>query len=140
MYAHGHYDLWLDNHVVLARIKGQWNEDMAKQFSQALKDISAPLTQGAWAHIVYLDDWELGTPDIEPVIKDLAIWAIQHGLKRSAQVYSPNMLKQYQMDRMVQQAAGEFERRIFSEEEHAFSWLKDEGFSVKREHLLPISA
>ena len=83
MHAHGHYDLWLDNQVVLARIKGQWNEDMSKQFSQALKDISAPLTQGAWAHIVYLDDWELGTPDIEPVIKDLAIWAIQHGLKRS---------------------------------------------------------
>lgn len=140
MKAHGHFDLWLDNNVVLARAKGQWNEEMAQVFSSEFKRISAPLIHKNWAHIVYLDDWELGTPDLEPIIIDLVTWLIEHNLKRTAQVYSPNMLKKFQMDRMVKETLGEFQRHVFPTEEEAFAWLQQEGYSVGRELLYPMSA
>lgn len=140
MNAHGHFDLWVDNNVILARAKGQWNEEMAQVFSSEFKRISQPLILQNWAHIVYLDDWELGTPDLEPIIIDLVTWLIEHNLKRTAQVYSPNMLKTFQMDRMVKETLGEFERRIFPTEEEAFAWLQQEDYSVNRQLLYPLSA
>lgn len=140
MDAHGHYDLWLDNHVVLARIKGQWNDIMARQYAESFKEIVQPLIQESWAHIVYLDDWDLGTPEVEPIITELVEWVIRHGLKRTAQVYSPSMLKKFQMDRMVKETIGEFERHVFPKEAPAFEWLYNQGYPVTRELLYPLSA
>jgi len=140
MYAHGHFDMWIDNRVLLARLKGQWNEEMAKVFSQNMKELAATFEGKKWAHIVYLDDWELGTPEFEPIINELVAWVIDHGLVRTAQVYSPNMLKKYQLDRMISEKIGEFERRVYPEELAAFSWLASEGFPVKNEVLIQKSA
>ena len=137
MYAHGHYDLWRDNTVVLARIKGQWNDDMARQFAAAFTEITKPLISHDWAHISYLDEWELATPEVEPIITTLAEFFIANGLKRIAQVYNPNTLKAFQMGRMIRTSIGAFQLRAFPEEGEAFSWLKAEGFSVTRESLLP---
>lgn len=140
MHAHGHFDMWLDNNVVLARLRGQWNDDMAILYSQKFKQICQPLLGQDWAHIVYLDDWELGTPEFESIIIELVSWVVEHGLKRTAQVYSPSMLKQYQMDRMVKETIGDFQRQVFANEEAAFAWLSTEGYPVNREVLYPISA
>lgn len=139
MHAHGHFDMWLDNNVVLARLRGQWNDGMATLYSQKFKEICQPLMGQDWAHIVYLDDWELGTPEFESIIIDLVSWVIEHGLKRTAQVYSPSMLKQFQMDRMVSETIGDFQRQVFANDADAFAWLNEEGYSVKREMLYPIS-
>jgi len=140
MEAHGHFDIWLDNQVVLARLKGSWNQEMAKLYAEQFKQAAQPLIHSDWAHIVYLDDWELGTPEFEQVITELVAWVIEHGLKRTAQVYSPSMLKQYQMDRLVKSSMGEFERRVFRHESEAFDWLSRQGYAVKREQLQPMSA
>lgn len=140
MHAHGHFDMWIDNHVLLARLKGQWNEEMATFYSKTMKDLAAQFQKQNWAHIVYLDDWELGTPEFEPIINELVEWVINHGLVRTAQVYSPNMLKKFQMDRMVKERVGDFERRIYPDELSAFSWLASEGFPVQNEILMRKSA
>lgn len=140
MKAHGHFDIWVDNRVVLARIKGQWNEDMAKIYADQFMSICAPLTSQNWAHIVYLDDWELGTPELEPIVIELVTWLLERNLKRTAQVYSPSMLKKFQMDRMVQESINDFERQTFATESEAFTWLENEGFPVSQKNLLPISA
>ena len=140
MDAHGHFDIWIDNHVVLARIKGQWNEEMALVYANHFKTVCEPLLANDWAHIVYLDDWELGTPELEPIVINLVTWLIERNLKRTAQVYSPNMLKKFQMDRMVKETFGDFQRQVFSKETDAFAWLQKEGYSVDKERLFPLSA
>ena len=140
MKAHGHFDIWVDNDVVLARIKGQWNEEMALIYADHFKKVCSPLLTHNWAHIVYLDDWELGTPELEPIVIDLVTWLIERNLKRTAQVYSPNMLKKFQMDRMVKETFGDFERQVFSKEVDAFTWLQQEGYAVNRQELFPLSA
>ena len=103
---------------------------MAQQYAAAFRQAGQSMPNRPWGHIVYLDDWELGTPDIEPVIVELVGWAIENSLTRSAQVYSPSMLKKYQLDRMIAESLGEFERRTFKDESSAFDWLKHEGFGV----------
>jgi len=136
MYAHGHFQIWTDQDVLLAKAKGQWNLEMAKQYADAFQQIANSMPNHPWGHIVYLDDWELGTPDIEPIIVELVGWAIENGLTRSAQVYSPSMLKKYQLDRMIAESLGPFERRTFRDEPTAFEWLRSEGFGVSDERLL----
>ncbi len=140
MIAHGHFDMWIDNRVILARLKGQWNEEMALLYAKSFKQMAKPFVGEDWAHIVYLDDWELGTPEFETIIIELVTWVIEHGLTRTAQVYSPNMLKKFQMDRMVKETVGRFERQVFADENEAFTWLNQEGFPVLREALVPLCA
>lgn len=135
MEAHGHFDIWRDNTVILARLKGQWNSEMAQTYANDFKALAEPLLNQDWAHIVYLDDWELGTPEFEAVILELVQWVIEHGLKRTAQVYSPSMLKQFQMDRMVKETQGEFVRQVFANEQQAFAWLEAEGYPVENAQL-----
>lgn len=135
MHAHGHFDMWLDNQVVFARLRGQWNDDMAILYSQRFKEICQPLIGQNWAHIVYLDDWELGTPEFEAIIIELVGWVIEHGLRRTAQVYSPSMIKQFQMDSMVKETIGAFQRQVFNNEIEAFAWLNEEGYPVSEEKL-----
>ena len=140
MHAHGDFDMWIDNQVLLARIKGQWNGEMAGHYSRRMKELAQDFNGQAWAHIVYLDDWELGTPDLEPVINELVGWVIEHGLTRTAQVFKASMLKKSQMDRMVKERVGEFERRAFATEDEAFCWLEEEGYSVEHPVLILKSA
>jgi hypothetical protein len=140
MEAHGHFDIWVDNKVVLARLRGSWNQEMAQRYADDFKQVAQPFINGRWAHIVYLDDWELGTPEFESVIAELVTWVIDNGLKRTAQVYSPSMLKQYQMDKLVKESINDFERRVFREESEAFEWLSHEGYPVQRALLHPMSA
>ncbi|NVK37558.1 MAG: hypothetical protein HWE18_06515 [Gammaproteobacteria bacterium] len=135
MEAHGHFDIWRDNTVILARLKGQWNSEMAQTYANDFKALAEPLLNQDWAHIVYLDDWELGTPEFEAVILELVQWVIEHGLKRTAQVYSPSMLKQFQMDRMVKETQGDFVRQVFANEQQAFAWLEAEGYPVENAQL-----
>ena len=53
----------------------------------------------------------------------------QEGEKRVA--LTPNMVKRYQMDRMVIEKSDGFERRIFPEQQAAFAWLASLGFHTK---------
>ena len=140
MNAHGDFDMWTDQHVLLAHLEGQWNAETALSYSQQMKDMAVGFQGQPWAHIVYLDDWELGTPDIEAVINELVGWVVGNGLIRTAQVYSPSMIKKAQMDRMVKERVGEFERRVFTTETEAFNWLDQEGFPVLQQRLIKKSA
>ena len=136
MRAHGHFDMWIDHQVLLAHLKGQWNLETRLAYSHKMQELGALFQGQPWAHIVYLDDWELCTPDLEPVINELVAWVIDHGLIRTAQIYSPSMIKQSQIDRMVKEKHGDFERQVFSNEQDGFSWLAEQGFTVEQSILL----
>lgn len=129
------FTLWTEQRVLMAVLRGGWNERTALDFADAFKQTAKPLLGQPWAHIVYLDDWELGVPEIEPIVRGLVSWCIDNGLRHAAQVYSPNMVKQYQLDKMVSDRielspAEHFEKRVYSDELAAFAWLAELGFST----------
>ncbi len=124
------FTLWRDQRVVLARISGSWNTLTAEDYAAELKRVAKDLRGQTWAHINFLDNWQLGVPEIEPVIQDLVRWCVSHDLRYSAHVYGANMLKQYQLDRMIKDHKGRFERRIFTQPQDAFVWLASMGFNT----------
>lgn len=128
--------LWREQRVILARINGSWNRFTAEDFSSEFKVLAMPLTHDDWAHIVYLDNWELGAPDIEPVVKELVSWCLHHGLRYAAQVYCLNMVKQYQLERMVIDSNELFEKRVYPNQQDAFAWLASVGFATECQNLL----
>ncbi|HAT41050.1 MAG TPA: hypothetical protein DCS87_04900 [Rheinheimera sp.] len=124
------FSAWVEQRVLLTVVRGPWSDRTAMDYCDAFKTAAKPLLGADWAHIVYLDDWELGSPDIEPIIRGLATWAVSNRLRYFAQVYSPNMVKQYQLNRMLVSDLGTCEKRTFALEADAFAWLTEVGFGT----------
>lgn len=135
MDAHGNFDIWLDNRVLLTRVYEQSNIEFAIEYVEAFQKIAQPLIQGEWAHIAYLDSWGLAPPETERSILQLGAWAGPRGLKRVALVFAPNKLKAFQLERMIPNNIPGFERRFFSNEAEAFAWLEHEGYPVNHASL-----
>lgn len=123
--------LWCEQRVILAVVNGSWDRRTAEEYSAAFKQLATPLAGADWAHIVYLDQWELGVPAIEPVIQELVQWCIQHKLRCAAQIYCPHMVKKYQLERMIIDHTGVFEKRVYPTQHEAFQWLAAEGFDIE---------
>jgi len=123
---HGECDVWRNDTILFARLKGTWNREAAESFSQTFKQEASPLIDKPWGHLVYLDDWDLCSPDMFPVIESLVKWCIDNNLKRAAQVYTPSAMKKQFVDKMVVEELGEFKRASFDCEKEALAWLVDE--------------
>ncbi len=122
------FKLWREQQVIMAIANGSWDRRTAEEFSAEFIRLAQPLSQAPWAHLVYLDNWQLGVPEIEPVIKNLVQWCISHKLSYAAQIYCPHMVKQYQLERMIIDSTEVFERRVYPTQEAAFAWLAEKGF------------
>ena len=127
------FKLWREHQVLLAVVNGSWNQQTAEKFSLEFMKTATPLLQAPWAHIVYLDQWELGVPEIEPVIQQLIDWSVRHNLRFAAQVYCPHMVKKYQLERMTTLKSPLFEKRTYPTQQAAFDWLAEEGFRVEQQ-------
>lgn len=127
---HGDYKIWTKNNMLYAELSGAWNQEAAENFEadfmKAAKHLPAP-----WAHIAYLNDWELCSPDTFPVIARLVEWCIQHDLTRAANIFSPSSLKEGFLNKMVVDEQDSFKRIVFDNEEDAVEWLKNEGFKAE---------
>lgn len=126
----GKFKIWRDNRVLLSVVSGAWDMSEAVLYSSELKKQAEPLIGQPWAHMVLLDDWVLGTPDIEPIIGTLADWCHQNQLLKIAHVYAKNMLKSYQLDKMVEEKKGIWVRKRFDSQQEAFDWMEHQGFAV----------
>lgn len=135
MVALNPFQLWTENNVLLACISGSWDERIASDYRKAFKHEASQFKGRPWAHIVYLDDWQLGTPEIEPIIQDLVTWCLHNGLVLTAQVYCPHSVKRYQLDKMIIEKTLTFKRRVYTEEQSAFNWLAEQGFAVENASL-----
>jgi hypothetical protein len=134
---HGDFDIEVSGNVVCATLSGSWNSQTAEEFSRQLIIQASPLKGGSWGHLVLLEGWDLGVPEIVPVIEELVTWCIEHGLTRAAQVYSSSMIKQYQLNEMVVEKFGEFQRNSFENQHEAESWLAASGFHLDAAYPKP---
>jgi len=133
--GHGSFDMWVDNQVLLARIDGAWNEEETRAYFKKMKQLTKEVIKQPWAQIVYLNDWELGTPENEQLTMELIQWSTEHNLKKTATVYSPHLIKQLQIERLKSNSINNTDYRSFQLETEAFAWLKSEGYAVNHPHL-----
>jgi len=126
---HGHYYLWRERNVIYAELHGTWNQIAAENFEQEFKHLASSI-ESPWAHLVYLNDWELCGPEMFPIITRLVDWCINHGLTKAANVFSQSALKENFVNKMVVQEEGDFIRSVFDNETDAIAWLNSEGFAV----------
>ncbi len=137
MIGHGSFDIKVDNQVCLSRINGAWNKEEARLYCTKLKDSLKELIKQPWAMIVYLNDWELGTPETEQISNELVQWCMEHDLRKIVTVYSPNLIKNLQIERLTIKSIGAVDFRCFAQEKEAFAWLKSEGYVVNHSHFTP---
>lgn len=126
----GHFTVRQDNQVIFTYAAGGWDVITARDYCSCVRDTVKKLYHEPWAHILLLDDWILGTPEVEPIILDLAHWAMAHKLVCTAKVYQENMLKQYQLDKMNPVSSPTYRQQEFTEQQAALDWLASEGFNV----------
>lgn len=127
---HGNFNVDVSGTILRAYISGSWNAETAQTYAAEIKSKAQPLLGSTWGHLVILEDWDLGVPEIQVIIEQLVSWCIENGLTRAAQVYSPSMVKQYQLNKMVLEEMDGFQRNSFTNEASAIAWLAAEGFSL----------
>lgn len=133
---HGSFKLSVSNNIVIARLSGSWNKECAEDFAINFKIKVRPLLGKPWGHLFFLDNWDLGVPEILPIVTNLVTWCIENGLEKSAQVYNDSMIKKYSLDQMVVKQKRGFERQVFAEPDKAMIWLSQYGFIVD-ENIIP---
>ncbi len=136
MAPYSKFTLWREQRIILANASGSWNRFTAEDYASQFKALAMPLAGEDWAHIAYLDNWQLGAPEIEPIIKDLMRWGLNNDLRYTALVYCPNMVKQYQLDRMIIESNSIFEKRVYPNQQDALAWLAGLGFGSQCQNLL----
>lgn len=127
----GDFEIWRNDNVLNASITGLWNATVANNYRKEFLKQAFVLTHSPWAHIVYLDNWVLGTPEIEPIIQSLVQWCNNNNLACAANVYSRNMLKEYQLNKMLVSDENKFVLQHFYELDEAIQWLQTESFDVR---------
>lgn len=126
--AHGEFEIWVLENTLYAELKGTWNEEAALQF-EAEFVLAAKNLGDNWAHLVYLNDWELCDASMFPIIERLVNWCIENGLKRAANVYCQSSIKESFVNKMVVEQQGGFVRKVFDNDADAKAWLTEEGYS-----------
>lgn len=129
-HSHGEYRLWCEETTLYAELSGMWNEETALTFERDLMELSKSLPD-EWGHLVYLNDWQLCTPEMFSIVERLVSWCIENGLKRAANVYEPSGIKEAIVNKMVVQSDGEFKRAVFDNPQDAALWLTQEGFPTQ---------
>ena len=68
---HGEFVITTNGNILVARLSGSWNEEAARAFDKALREHAAELSSSHWGHMVLLDEWQLGVPEMGPIIEVL---------------------------------------------------------------------
>ena len=125
---HGQFHIALSHQVVKVVCKGAWNLETMQLYAKACSEQVRPLFGQQWAMLSDINEWELATPDVEPLLIETFKQAIVLGLKREAVVNSSGTVKLDQFNITLPAIPNDFERRFFTTESEARQWLAEEGF------------
>jgi len=128
--SHGQWKLEVNNKVLLQWFEGSWNEEATLAYMKEFKKITQSLILGEWAILSIFDDWELGVPEMEPHIIEHCQWFKDNGCIKDSHVYSPNVVKKMQLEKITPQTEDNYERLVFSDINEAANWLEECGFKL----------
>ena len=124
------FKIWTEHQVLFATVSGAWNKSIAVRYIEEFKTQAQSLTSASWAHCSYLNQWQLATPDSEPLIRNLESWCIGHNVKYAAVIYAASSIKQFQLQKMLKATAYSSVFRHFTNSQDAIRWLNERGFET----------
>ena len=78
----------------------------------------------------------LGTPEMEPHLIEHSRRLKESGCIKHCQVYQPSSLKSQQLENILPQSSGDYERRVFNEVGEAMTWMQVCGFPIEASDFL----
>lgn len=130
------YELRKDNQVLVVYVYGAWNEGIAKRFIRAFKALAKTVWDKPWAHIVYLEEWALSTPAVEPMVKEMLEWCVDNGMSHTVRVYAPDPLKDFQINKMFEEGYKNHIVAHFENVDDAFEYLAQQGLPVSESKIV----
>ncbi|WP_026374673.1 hypothetical protein [Aestuariibacter salexigens] len=124
-----HFTLRRENDVLVAIISGQWDDMTTNSYADAFKKVASCMASQPWAHITYLDRWELATPDCVPIINELERWCMANKLTCDAVVYPDDGLKDFILSKALETSRNPKVYRHFTDASDALEWISEKGFS-----------
>lgn len=137
MHDHGRFELSTEYNVLFFNGFGTWNADTTQVFCSAFKHQAKNLAGQPWAMVANLNEWQLGTPDTEPLFQQLAKWAIANGLLVVVGIYADSAVKTFQLNNISRVLNSNYVQRYFTNEHDAFNWLKTQGYQINDSRFAP---
>lgn len=131
----GQFRVTVDGQVIVSHIKGQWSEETALRFEDELHKVVKRLSTPTFAHLLYFDEWELNTPGALPIIERMIAWCISQGMCASAEIFKPDVLKEYLLNKVQEEIKDNVLIRRFDNASDAKYWLSEQGFVSKHAAL-----
>lgn len=130
--AHGHWKIYIHQKTLVIHTAGAWNRSAMEMFCDEIKSTAQTLIEGQrpWSSLILLDDYELGVPDIEPLLQSLLQHLVERGLTREAAVFNGGFARMEQMARNLPADSPQYIRQNFNCVEDAGSWLQQQGFPL----------
>ena len=126
----GNFSIRIEHNVLFAVVSGAWSASTAKRYVKQFKQKVEEADCHEWAQIVFLENWILGTPDIEPIIAELSAWFMDKNLKATAFINKDAPHKEFQLENMLIEKPQGYQRQYFQKEADAIAWLAQLGFDI----------
>jgi hypothetical protein len=124
----GHYKLSLDGQILISHIQGQWSGTTALRYAEEVRELVAGISAPNFAHLLCLDDWELGTPQSQFITERTVSWLVSKGMSVCAEVFSSDHLKEFILNKTTAGVKGILSVRRFDKQLDAQDWLAARGF------------
>jgi len=133
MNIHGEFNIKIVNHIIEITMIGAWNVECAIAAIEQFKINAQQLFPDQWVCLVILDNWQLATPDAEPLILEFQEWCLRNNQVIEATVLGDEFknAKQYQMEHYLSNIESIIEQKYFMTKNEALTWLKVKGFDYK---------
>ena len=128
--VHGKWKIAVSNNIVMQWFGGAWNEEAIIQYTKEFQLKTAKLTGSEWAILSFFEEWELGVPEIEPLVVEHCNRFKRNGCVKDCHVYSVSSVKKDQLEKMIPHSEPGYERQVFDTGEAAYAWLQSYNFSL----------
>lgn len=129
----GTYTIALDGHIIVSHIIGQWDLRTAENYSAEMNKLIKQFTQPIFGHLVNFERWQLGTPEASEYLHKELDYLIAHGMRRSAEIFEQNTLKDFAIDQVIEGASSELIIKRFATSLEGYAWLSQQGYKTARE-------
>lgn len=132
----GQYRVFSQGQIVVSHISGQWSKGKALEYEVDVRKVISNLNGREFVGLLFFEDWGLNTPSASPIIERIINWSVNQGMCCAAEVYSPDALKEYLLNKLVEKVKGKIVTRRFSNEDDALLWLAEKGFESTKASLI----
>lgn len=126
MIQHGQYRIETASQLLVLTLTGAWNEYTAKKMCQELYTCAKPLSTQPWALLTDVSNWELGPPEMWPLLEKVHLWANDHNLHYNA-VIAVNRMQRLIIKR-THRPFTNVNTSLFTTRTKAENWLTTQGY------------